>query len=100
AQISDGTTTRRSYSAGPIRVGVDSDGDGLLDSYETAHGLDAGTNDAQRDTDLDLLTNGQEASLGSLPTDVDTDDGGEHDGREALYGRNLLSSSDDVVLPV
>ncbi len=47
--------------------GPDSDGDGLPDPFEEAHGLDAHVDD--RDLDSDGLTNGEEFAGGSAPDD-------------------------------
>jgi hypothetical protein len=99
AVIADGQSSVPVYAAFPVRVGRDSDGDGLTDTYETQHGLDPARRDAESDLDLDGLTNGAEAALGTLPETADTDGGGEPDGREVLYGRSPGSGLDDVTLP-
>jgi hypothetical protein len=99
ALITDGETETRVYSSAPIRVGTDTDGDGLLDSYEIAHGLNPALADSLTDPDLDGLTNGEEASLGTDPHLRDTDSGGEPDGREVIYSRLPLQANDDLVLP-
>jgi plastocyanin len=66
--------------------GHDSDGDGIPDLWETAKGLDPSTDDAGRDYDGDLLTNGQEYQLGTDPKDLDTDDDEIPDGWEEDNG--------------
>jgi uncharacterized repeat protein (TIGR01451 family) len=54
---------------------IDSDGDGLPDSWEVTYGLDPNEpGDALLDLDGDTLTNLQEYDLGTDPTDSDTDD--------------------------
>jgi hypothetical protein len=99
ALIADDETVRSVYASAPLRVGLDTDGDGLLDVYEAAHGLNPASHDSEADLDVDGLTNGLEAGLGSLPEDADTDGGGEPDGRELRHGRDPLIAGDDVRLP-
>ncbi len=48
---------------------MDSDGDGMPDSYEVRHGLNPITNDAGGDLDQDGLTNFEEYVRGTLPED-------------------------------
>lgn len=48
-------------------VDGDTDGDTLVDDYETSMGLNPAVNDANQDTDRDGLTNMQEFILGSAP---------------------------------
>jgi hypothetical protein len=48
---------------------ADLDGDGMWDSWELAHGLIVGVNDANRDPDRDGLTNVQEFLAGTDPQD-------------------------------
>lgn len=56
----------------------DSDGDGVPDSYEKAHGL----NSKQPDTDKDNLSDGQELLAGTDPLNNDTDRDLVLDGRD------------------
>ncbi len=74
---------------------IDSDDDGLPDSYELAVGLDPLNNtDATIDSDGDLLTNLDEYLLRTDSFNKDTDGDGIDDGYEVAYGLNALNSSD------
>ena len=104
---------------------LDSDSDGMPDSYEVGFnvdgqsGLDPDINDAGLDPDGDLLTNLEEFQRGSHPFQVDSDDdglddgdevnnrgtspaaadtdgGGQNDGAEVAAGHDPLNPSDDV----
>ncbi|MEM7247282.1 MAG: LamG-like jellyroll fold domain-containing protein [Acidobacteriota bacterium] len=97
--IEDGEHSVVVYAANPLEIGLDSDGDGLLDSFEIAAGLDPFTNDSESDTDGDGLTNAFEAGIGTDPGRSDSDGGGEPDGRELRHGRDPLLADDDVALP-
>ena len=48
---------------------LDTDGDGMADSWEAAHGLIVGINDAALDPDGDGMSNGQEYLAGTDPQD-------------------------------
>jgi hypothetical protein len=99
ALIDDGEHAEAVYAPAALRVGRDTDGDGILDSVEILLGLDPNVPDAAADDDEDRLSNAFEAAFGTLPTDPDTDGGGEEDGRELLYGREPRAGGDDIVLP-
>jgi subtilisin-like proprotein convertase family protein len=102
-----GTLNYWSLSLHGINAIVDSDGDGLWDSNETAHNtdpldpdsdddgltdgeevLDWGTDPNSADSDLDGLSDGDEVNtFGTNPLDDDSDDDGLSDGDEInIYG--------------
>lgn len=60
----------------------DTDGDGLLDGPEIAHGTDPGADDSDKDTDGDGLINGDEVKEGTDAFNSDTDGDGLSDGDE------------------
>lgn len=55
--------------ANPTAVDADADGDGIVDAWEDAFGLDPGANDASLDPDGDGQTNAQEYAAGTNPQD-------------------------------
>lgn len=66
-----------------LLAGVDSDGDGIPDDWEIAHGLNPhDPSDALQDLDHDGLTNLQEYHLGTDIRNPDTDGDGISDGDE------------------
>jgi hypothetical protein len=71
--------------------GIDTDGDGMPDEYETANGLNpANRIDAQEDPDHDGLSNLQEYQLGTNPQSADADGDGLSDGQEVARGTSPL----------
>ncbi|MBU1693008.1 MAG: S8 family serine peptidase, partial [Verrucomicrobia bacterium] len=75
---------------------LDSDGDGLPDDWEIAHGLDpydpTGDNGALGDPDGDGLNNLNEYLTGNHPNNPDTDGNGVWDGQED-YDKDGLSNN-------
>ena len=69
-----------------IVTGVDSDEDGMSDSYEEANGLDPDVDDAEGDLDEDGLTNKQEHDIGTKPNNPDSDGDTLPDGVETNTG--------------
>ncbi|NJL59627.1 MAG: hypothetical protein HC887_08265 [Desulfobacteraceae bacterium] len=64
----------------------DTDGDGVPDLWETAHGLNPNVSDAGNDDDGDGLTNLQEYQRHTEPKNSDTDKDGFSDGDEIAQG--------------
>ncbi|MFN7966458.1 MAG: DUF4091 domain-containing protein [Acidobacteriota bacterium] len=80
-------------------VVIDSDSDGVPDSYEAVHQcLDTYVVDAALDPDLDGLTTVDEYSRGTDPCRSDSDGGGDNDGSEALHNRSPFDAADDQSL--
>ncbi|MBP7949515.1 MAG: hypothetical protein KA004_07650 [Verrucomicrobiales bacterium] len=79
--------------AGPV---VDTDGDGMEDSWESAHGLSVGLNDAAGDAETppDGLTNINEFLANVDPQDPDSDNDGLLDGPEVLTHQTNPSDTD------
>ncbi|NJN98755.1 MAG: hypothetical protein HC875_34020 [Anaerolineales bacterium] len=70
----------------------DADQDGMLDDWETSHGLNPQLNDAGSDLDGDGLTNLAEYQTGTQPDAADTDQDGMPDGWEASNGLDPLAN--------
>ncbi len=88
---------------------LDSDSDGLPDSWETTYFGDLTTTDGTTDLDGDGLTELAEYQNGTDPNNTDTDGDGDSDGDEVLYGAdptNILDTLDShrpftpVIIPV
>ena len=89
---------------------IDADGDGLLDEWEEANGLDSGSPDedgdgecdGEQDFDADGLSNAKEEGLGTDPLAADTDGDGMPDEWEVLRssaGLDPLDGSDGAEDP-
>jgi hypothetical protein len=76
-------------------AGIDSDGDGMSDVYENAHGLNPALNDAGLDSDGDTLSNITEHDAGSHPGEPDTDGDGLRDDAELAAGTSTLTPDTD-----
>lgn len=61
---------------------ADTDGDGMLDAYELANGLDARAADADLDKDADGLSNAAEFAAGTRADLPDTDGDGQNDAED------------------
>jgi len=85
----------------PSFASLDSDGDGMPDTWEIANGLNPyDPTDAALDPDGDGLTNLQEYQLGTNPHVADTDGDGLTDGQEVKLGTNpLLADTDGDGIP-
>ena len=76
---------------------VDDDNDGMPDRWEKLWGLNTTKDDTADDNDDDGLNNFDEYNLGTIPSDVDTDNGGEGDGSEVKRTANPNDHSDDLL---
>lgn len=73
---------------------VDSDGDGIPDSWEIKNFGNLTTANATTDTDGDGLLDKDEYKYGTDPNNPDTDGDGFSDGEEVRYGSNPLLITD------
>jgi len=80
---------------------LDTDADGMPDSYEGANDLNAAVKDMDGDDDGDDLINLSEYMLGTDPQDPDTDGDGFTDGDEVNRGSDPLDpeQTPDTVIP-
>lgn len=74
---------------------VDADRDGMDDPWETAHGLNAASNDRDEDSDHDGLSNLQEFILATDPANADSDGDGVSDFQERALGTNPSNPDTD-----
>ena len=80
---------------------VDLDQDGIFNDYETANGLNpVDASDAQSDSDMDGLTALEEFTLGTSPTNDDTDRDTLPDGWEVENGRDPLVADYQIAVGV
>jgi hypothetical protein len=68
---------------------LDTDGDGMRDDWEIAHGLDPLRNDSTEDTDGDSFTNIQEYNAGTNP--ISNDSAVASVGFSALFAANIAT---------
>jgi hypothetical protein len=88
-ELRAGTNPADPYSFPPNHPNLDSDGDGLPDSYETAQFGGIAVYSGDDDADGDELTNRQERTLGTNPNAVMTN-GTRKDGHGDIDGDNVV----------
>ena len=88
----DGTDHGTTVTTSPVYIGDpddpnrDSDGDGMIDTWESQYGLDPESDaDADLDKDGDGLSNYEEHRRGTNPDSTDSDGDGMPDGYEAEH---------------
>ncbi|WP_162071377.1 hypothetical protein [Lentimonas sp. CC10] len=90
----DGLINSLEREAGSDLFAADTDGDGLDDLWEHQNGLDLLTDDAALDSDADGLSNETEFALGSSAQATDSDGDGYADLDEYYAGTNLTDDAD------
>lgn len=75
-----------------IKIQTDADNDGMDDTWEQTHGLDATVNDANLDKDGDGLTNLEEFEAKTNPDNSDTDGDGTNDRQEIEAGSDPVDN--------
>jgi len=78
-----------------VDLSVDSDSDGMPDSFEITYGLNPAADDSGLDADGDLLSNLEEFEAGTLPDDPDTDGDLLTDKEEIDLGTDPLELDTD-----
>ena len=96
----DGVLNSEETAIGTDPFNPDSDGDGLSDGWEVEHSADgydpnSAEDASQDDPDLDNVKNADEILLGLKTGDDDSDDDGIKDGDELAAGTDPLSSDSD-----
>ena len=101
--ITNGTVIAYHFGTGSDPTVADTDGDGMTDDWEAAHGLDpgnaSGADGAAGDPDGDGLSNVDEYQNGCDPQNPDTDGDGVGDGAEVARGSNPADASDAGTVP-
>lgn len=92
-------TIQITYDPNYTGPGGDTDGDGMPDAWETAHGLDpysaVGVNGAEGDLDGDTLSNLEEYQRGTMPNSPRSDSDDLTDDFEVALGTNPLAADTD-----
>ncbi|MCU7892443.1 MAG: hypothetical protein KZQ78_12860 [Candidatus Thiodiazotropha sp. (ex Ustalcina ferruginea)] len=93
----DGLSDVQEATTGTSSSNPDSDGDGLNDRFEVAHGLDplSDAGEVDSDTDSDGLSALQEQQSGTDPNDPDSDNDLLNDGAESAAGTDPLNADTD-----
>ena len=89
-----GNVSALSNVASARSFALDTDQDGLPDSYELSHGLDPDVSNADDDEDGDGLTTIEEYRANTNPLEADTDKDGFSDGEEFYANADPLDPND------